>query len=95
MKQLKELFSEVNISDLLGFIKSQIISAAKQIIPGEEKKAFVVETTITWLMKLVKAINFPGIDKIWDEIIEEILKVVIPILVQFIYDQLIADKIDI
>lgn len=89
--QIKKVFSEENVNDVLSFAKTQILNVAGSQLNGQEKKEKVTEMVITQIMKVVKLVDFPGIDKIWDEIIESILKTVVPILVEHLYQALKLD----
>lgn len=88
LEKIKAVVNKQNAKDVLDFTRTQILKVATEQLSGEQKKAAVVEQAKTQIMKLVKAIDFPGIDAIWDSIIEKILDAVLPEVVQAIYNAL-------
>lgn len=92
LEKIKSLVTEKVIFDFLAEIKEQILEYTQKELAGAEKKKQIVDTVIAKIMVAVKAFDFPGFDTPYDKVIEALLNIAIPALVQFIYDLVFSVK---
>lgn len=83
---MNELLSKQNLRKLGSFILAQIKKVAQENLPGQEKKKEVVLQAKKFLKDMVEKIDFPGIDTPYDLALGLAIDVVVPSLVQVIYD---------
>ncbi|MCD8378245.1 MAG: hypothetical protein LUB59_05605 [Candidatus Gastranaerophilales bacterium] len=80
--KLKEVFSQENITELLNYVKSNIIEQVKNSIDGAEKKSNVDNAVITFIKTKLVSSN------VLVNVLVNVLTEYVPVITQCIYDYL-------